>query len=68
MNSAEWEEAAELGMPLEAIFVDILKFMIGALLNSVWLHCPWYVPSAVLDFTSSWLLIKDRRQFRLQRP
>lgn len=72
MKTAEWEEAAELGMSLEAISVDILKFVIAALLNSVWLHCPWYVPPAVLDFTSSWCLIKDSRQlnvvFRLQRP
>lgn len=30
MKSAEWEEAAELGMSLEAISVNILKFVIGA--------------------------------------
>lgn len=62
MKRAEWEEAAELGMSLEAISVDILEFVIAALLKSVSLHCPWCVPSAVLDFTSSWCLIKDRRQ------
>lgn len=33
MKSAEWEEAAELGMSLEAISVDILKSVIEASSN-----------------------------------
>lgn len=40
MRSAEWEEAAELGLSHEAISVDVLEFVIITLVNAVWLHCP----------------------------